>query len=61
LVVAVEVLARVLSMVGKEVSVDEGEMALVAVVARGIVSGSRSDVGWARGSSQIDFVVQVSG
>ena len=34
----VEVLARVLWVVVKEVSVDEGETALVAVVAREIVS-----------------------
>ena len=40
-----EVLARVLLMVVKEVSVDEGETVLVAVVVRGVASGSRSDVG----------------
>ena len=39
LVVVVEVPARVLSMVAKEVSEDEGETVLVAVVARGIASG----------------------
>ena len=38
LVVVVKVLARVLSMVVKEVSVGEGEMVLVAAVVKGVVS-----------------------
>jgi hypothetical protein len=38
LVVAVEVLVKVLSTVEEEVTVDEGEMVLVAMVARGVVS-----------------------
>ena len=33
-------------MVASEVSADEGETALVTVVAEKIVLGSRSDVGW---------------
>ena len=37
-VAVVEVLARVLSTVVKEVSVDEGGMVPVAVVAKGVVS-----------------------
>ena len=39
LVAVAEVPARVLLTVVKEVSVDEGETVLVAVMARGIVSG----------------------
>ena len=38
LVAVVEVLARVLSMVVKEVSVDEGEMVLVVAVGKGVDS-----------------------
>ena len=48
-------------MVVKEVSVDEGETVLVAVVVRGIASGFRSDVGRVLELSQVDLVVQVSG
>ena len=61
MVAVVEVPARVLLMVVKEVSVGEEEVVLAAVVAKGIASELRSDVGWVSGSFQLDFVVRVSG
>ena len=48
-------------MVVREVLVDEGETVLVEVVAREIVLGPRSDVGWVLGLSRTDLVVQVLG
>ena len=61
LVAVAEAPARVLLMVAKEVLVGEEEAGLAAVVAKGIASELRSDVGWVSGSSQVDFVVRVSG
>ena len=42
----------------KEVSAVEGETVLVAVVAKEVVLGSWSDVGWVSGLFQTDLVIQ---